>query len=221
MTTTGGAGVRRIDVRDDSLGGVLDRRLDGRFEIDPWGFDRDLAGLAGIVARARWDTALDGADLVPRGGALVVHDQGLDPATPLVLASAFARHVGRPVRPVGLPDWSPVGPWLARLGVVPRTAADARALLRAGALVAVPLGRSWRGGSSPVADLDLVTAAHAVGAPLLPVAVGGRAFGRRRPVVVGAPVLTRRRRRIGAADALAVEIADRVLALAQLAAVED
>ncbi|MFN8038777.1 MAG: hypothetical protein U0Q07_06150 [Acidimicrobiales bacterium] len=221
MTTTGDARARRIDVRDESLGGVLDRRLDGRFEVDPWGYDRDLAGVVGLVARARWDTALDGADLVPRGGALVVHDQGLDPATPAILAAAFARHLGRTVRPVGQPDWSPLGPWLARLGMVPRTAADTRALLRAGALVAVPLGRSWRGEPSSFADLDLVAAAHAVGAPLLPVAVGGRLLGRRRPVVVGAPVPTRRRRRIGAADALAAEIADRVVALADLADLED
>ena len=221
MSATGGAPARRVDVPDESLGGVLDRRLDGRFEVDPWGFDRDLAGLVGLAARARWDTSLDGADLVPRGGALVVHDQGLEPATPAILAAAFARHVGRPLRPVGRPDWSPVGPWLARLGAVPRTGADVRALLRAGALVAVPLRRSWRGEPSPSADVELVAAAHAVGAPLLPVAVGGRVLGRRRPVVVGAPVPTRRRRRIGAADALAAEIAERVAALAELAAVED
>ncbi len=221
MTAAGGPSVRRIDARDESLGGVLDRRLDGRFEVDPWGFDPDLAGVVGLAARARWDTALDGADLVPRGGALVVHDQGLDPATPAVLAAAFARHLGRPLRPVGRPDWSPIGPWLARLGAVPRTAGDVRALLRAGALVALPLGRSWRGEPAMSADGELVAAAHAVGAPLLPVAVGGRVLGRRRPVVVGAPVPTRRRRRIGAADLLAAEIAERVHALGHLADLED
>ncbi len=219
--TSGGNGVaRRIDARDDSLGAVVDRRLSGRFVVDPWGLDDDLRRLAAGMARWRWATSLDGADLLPRGSALLVHDQGVDPATPLVLATAVGRHAGRTVRPVGLPDRSPLGPLLARVGVVPRTEGDVRSLLRAGELVSVALGRPPRGGR-PSADLGLVAAAHAVGAPLVPVSVGGRPFGRRRPVVVGAPVPTARRRLVGAVETLAEEVADRVGALAQLAAVED
>jgi hypothetical protein len=185
-------------------------------EVDPWGYDADVVELVAPLWRLRWDTSLDGADLVPRRGALVVHGQGVDPATPLVLASASARHLGRPLRPIGVPDVSPLGPALARLGAVPRTAADVRALLRAGALVSVPLGRDWRGRPAGAADVEVVAAAHDVGAPLVPVVVGGRPFGRRRPVVVGAPLGTSRRRRAGAADHLAAEIAERVVALGAL-----
>lgn len=212
---------RRIDARESGLSAVVARRLAGDVEVDPWGLDADVADMAAALWRLRWSTSLDGADLVPRRGALLVHGQGLDPAIPLVLASAVARHLGRPLRPVGVPDVSPLGPALARVGAVPSTAPDVRALLRAGALVSVPLGRDWRGRPAAMADVEVVAAAHAVGAPLVPVVVGGRPFGRRRPVVVGAPLASRRRRRADAAEVLAGEIAERVVALSALLAAGD
>lgn len=117
-------------------GRVIGRRLQGTFEVDPWGLDTDLLHLVSPLAGLRWSITVDGADLVSRGPALLVAPLRLRaPTEPVVLAAAVLRTVGRPLRVLGIPDVAPVGPFLRRFGGVVDHPAEAAALLRAGHLV--------------------------------------------------------------------------------------
>lgn len=142
---------------------IAERRLQGTFDLDPWGLDVDLLELLLPVADLRWSISVDGEDAIRDGPALLVAPRRLAaPTEAVVLAVAVLRSTGRPLRVLGIPDLSPIGPVLRRLGGAVDHPVEARALLRAGHLVlarhdldvAVPivdvrtvgweLGRRWR-----------------------------------------------------------------------------
>ena len=115
---------------------VVRRRLDGTFDLDPWGLDVDLLELLSPVAGVRWSISVDGEDAIADGPALLVARRRLvAPTEAVVLAAAVLQSTGRPLRVLGIPDVAPIGPFLRRLGGAVDHPLEARALLRAGHLV--------------------------------------------------------------------------------------
>jgi hypothetical protein len=118
------------------LATIATRRIQGTFDVDPWGLDVDLVRLVSPLAGLRWSIAVEGEDAIAEGPALLVAPLRLRaPTEPVVLAAAVFRSVGRPLRVLGVPDVAPVGPLLRRFGGVVDHPAEAAALLRAGHLV--------------------------------------------------------------------------------------
>jgi 1-acyl-sn-glycerol-3-phosphate acyltransferase len=192
------------DLERNDLPSIIGRRLSGRFTIDEWGLDRDLLTAITPFVRARWGLRIEGAEVLPEvGPALLVHTRRIGISEPGVLAAAVHRSTGRPLRATGyfasLPG--PFGPLARRLGAVPVGSADLRSLLRAGEVVALPLGREVRQpfhvGPVPATPL---AAALVAGAPIIPVAVLGVELGRWWTVRFGRPISTRRRGVVDPAD---------------------
>lgn len=170
--------------------GVVRRRLNGTYEVDPWGLDPDLVELASPLWSLRYGIAVDGADHLPADGpALLVANRRLGVSEPFVLARGVRLATSRHVRCVGVPDVAPVGPVLRRLGGVLARPDEVAGLLRAGHVVGVLLDRDVRqrahAGAVPS---SLVAPAFELDVPVLPVAVVGRELGRSWRVRVGAPV---------------------------------
>lgn len=120
-----------------ALSDIAGRRIQGTYEVDPWGLDIELLEVVSPLARLRWSIDVDGADVVPAGPALLRAPRRLlAPASEaFVVALAVRRATGRPLRVLGVPDVAPIGPMLRRLGGAVDHPAEARALLRAGHLV--------------------------------------------------------------------------------------
>jgi hypothetical protein len=174
---------------------IARRQAVGANEIDPWGMDQDVVGVARALARLRWSITVGGADHVPSvGGALLVANRRPLGATPLLVAAAIGRATGRDVRFAGIVDIAPIGPAMRRLGGVVARPDEIGGLLRAGHLPAVwcqpRLTTSHRVGPAPVPYL---AAALEAGAPVLPVAVIAPPLARRVRVEVGPGVRTSRR----------------------------
>jgi hypothetical protein len=133
------------------LAELAGRRIQGTFEIDPWGLDVDLVELAAPLARLRWSITVDGADTIADGPALLVAGRRLlAPTEPVVIAAAVLQATGRPLRVLGIPDLAPIGPLLRRFGGVVDHPAEAAALLRAGHLV---LARRAMDLGAPIVDV--------------------------------------------------------------------
>jgi 1-acyl-sn-glycerol-3-phosphate acyltransferase len=170
--------------------GVLRRRVNGTYEVDPWGLDPDLVELASPLWSLRYGIDVDGADRMPGDGpALLVANRRLGLSEPFVLSRGVRLATSRHVRCVGVPDVAPVGPVLRRLGGVLARPDEVAGLLREGHVVGVLLDRDIRqrahAGAVPSA---LFAPAFELGVPVLPVAIVGRELGRSWRVRVGSPV---------------------------------
>ncbi len=195
----------------ESLPAFVRRRFGGRYPIDPFGGDPQLMDLASPISGVLAPVDVTGGDHLPkRGGALLVANRGLG-LEPFALGNAVRQVVQRKVRILGT---SPIPVWdgLSRkLGAVGTRPGDISAALRAGHLVAAPLGITWfRPG---VGDPPRAVVASALGFPVVPVAVvAGGPFGLpvgRWRVRVGAPLAAVGGSKPG--DALAAaELAERV-----------
>ena len=165
------------------------RRIRGEYPIDPWGLDVEATALFAMVARLRWRVEVVGAERIPEvSPVLLVCNRRLGWAEPLVLTMALTRAVGRPVRPVGCPDVEPIGTVLRRFGALPSRADEIAGALRAGEMVALPVGRSigrYQAGGVP---MDLLEPAVEAGVTVIPVALTGHELGRRWSVRVGRPL---------------------------------
>jgi 1-acyl-sn-glycerol-3-phosphate acyltransferase len=175
----------RMDQPVRQVAGALERRWHGTFDVDEWGFDREVYGLAATLAGYAWDVQVGGMEHLPNaGGALLVgNTRGW--ITPLVVAHAVHRATGRAVRFTGLPDVAPVGPALRKLGGVLARPDEVEGLLRAGHVVGVWCAgerQANRVGPAPVA---LIGSALVTGAPVVPVATLGGLLGRRWRVELG------------------------------------
>ncbi len=149
---------------------ALRRRLEGRYPIDPFGFDPMLADLTTPFARALVRVRTDGADRIPEAGpAVLVSNRGLGVGEPSALGVAVGKAVGRRLRVVGAPGVPFVNGLVRRLGAVHASPEDLAACLRSGHLVAVPLGPTWlrMGAGSPPLEL----CAAMMGFTVIPVAV--------------------------------------------------
>lgn len=169
---------------------VISDRLRGRYELDPWGADPQLVDLLDPLVGLAWRVQASGVEHLPAvGPAVLVTNRRIGLAEPFIVGRAVRKSTGRRVRFLGIPDRALAGPVLRRLGGAVHHPAELAALLRAGHVVALPLGQTWRkplraGSLAP----DALVPALEIGAPIVPVAViGGELTGRWR-VAVGEPV---------------------------------
>ena len=168
---------------------VVRRRIDGSYEIDDWGLDRDLVEAISPLVGLRWTVDAQWSSRIPESGpALLVYNRQWGFAEAFVLARGIRLATGRFVRNVGVPDVDPIGPLLRRLGGVLDRPDEVAGLLRAGEVVALPLGRDRRAERAGVVDPRTVATAIGAGVPVLPVALLGRELGRTWRLLVGEPV---------------------------------
>ena len=193
------------DFERDDLPALVYRRLTGRHRVDEWGLDRDLLAAVAPLARLRWAVRAEGDHHLPEiGPALLVHTRRLGISEPAALGMAVRQATGRPLRVAGVPSRGPLAWTGRRLGGVPSNVDDLRSLLRAGEVVALPLGREpLHAFHVPPVPVPPVEVALRLGVPILPVAVMGVEPARRWVVRIGAPIVTRRRTATGDADELA------------------
>jgi hypothetical protein len=149
---------------DRSLGAVLGRRVDGSFEVDPWGFDADLMSVVSRMVPTL-GVRVSGGGRVPDGPALCLwrgRRTGL-----VQLLGGLGAGTGRAVRFTGVPDVEPLVGVLRRFGGVGGDPADVRGLLRAGNLVAVRLDNAHEFGEAQLAGVGWVgeDTATAAGSP--------------------------------------------------------
>jgi 1-acyl-sn-glycerol-3-phosphate acyltransferase len=175
MTTTLALADRdRLDV--DRITGTLPiittlrRHFDGRYPIDPFGFDPQIVDLVTPLFTAGIRVEVEGGEHLPtKGPAAVVANRGFGIFEPAVLGIAVRRVVSRRLRIVGAPSVPFVGGIARRLGAISASAPDMRACLRAGNLVAVPLAPTWLRRGAGIPPRPLLQAMTS--APIVPVAV--------------------------------------------------
>ncbi len=177
----------------DSLKDVasfMRRRLTGDYEVDDFGFDRDLTESVLLpmirpLHRVYWRVSSSGSEHLPAGGGLVVSNHaGTLPADALMLGLDVFDEVGRHPRPLGadlvfkLPG---VGQLARKSGVTLASGGDAQRLLDRGSLVAVwPEG--FKGIGKPYRDRyrlarfgrgGFVATALRAQVPIIPTAIVG------------------------------------------------
>ena len=164
----------RLDV--DHIGNVapvttmLRRRFDGRYPIDPFGFDPQIVDLVTPLFATAIRVEIEGGENVPQTGpAVIVANRGFGILEPAVLGIAVRRVAARRLRIVGAPAVPALGGLVRRLGAISASAPDMRACLRAGNLVAVPLAPTWLRRGAGIPPRPLLQAM--TNAPIVPVAV--------------------------------------------------
>src|SRR5262245_15449215 len=149
---------------------ALRRRLEGTYDVDEWGLDRDYVAAASPLFALRWNVETIGADVLPaRGPVLLVANSRLGLSEPFVLTRGIRLATGRFVRVAGVPDIAPVGPALRRLGGVLARPDEVGGLLRAGQMVGLTLGPSIRRDRAGSVRADLVAPALDARADVVPV----------------------------------------------------
>lgn len=189
------AAAPQSSVEDPSLLDGLRRRLRGEFDVDPWGFDEELARLAVTASAVRWSVDVIGGARIPaEGPALLMVHRRIGMSEPSVVAKGVHDVTGRVVRVAGLPDVPLASSLLRRLGAVLDEPDEIGGLLRAGELVMVPLG--WQPLHADIAGQLQSTAVQPAidaGVPVLPVATFGSEVGRRWRIMIGEEILPPKR----------------------------
>jgi len=163
-------------------------RIDGSYEIDPWGFDTAAHSTLMSLAAARWSLDVEGLGHVPDSGPVIlIVQQRLGLSEQLVVSLALST-VGRHVRRVGIPSSELLEPSLRLAGGVMDDPAEVRGLLRDDHAVSIPMGRAILGDRSGSLDPLVLEPAVDMGVPVLPVSVSGSEWRRRRRVVIGPPI---------------------------------
>jgi hypothetical protein len=157
------------------------RRLSGRFPVDPFGLDPQLANLVAPVVTAAVPVRVEGGEHVPSSGpAVIVANRGFGIAEPAALGLAVQRATGRRLRVVGAPSVPFLGTLSRRLGALASSEEDVAVALRAGHLVGVPLSPTWLrtgAGMPPLALMPALTHAPIVPAAVKPGGPLGTALG--------------------------------------------
>jgi 1-acyl-sn-glycerol-3-phosphate acyltransferase len=149
---------------------VLRRRFDGRYPIDPFGFDPQIVDLVAPLFAAAIRVEVEGGENVPKNGpAVLVANRGFGILEPAVLGIAVRRAAARRLRIVGASAVPAIGGLVRRLGAISASAPDMRACLGAGNLVAVPLAPTWLRRGAGIPPRPLLQAM--TNAPIVPVAV--------------------------------------------------
>jgi 1-acyl-sn-glycerol-3-phosphate acyltransferase len=156
---------------------ALKRRLAGRFEIDPFGLDPQLADLVTPAFSLALPVRVSGGEHVPEHGpATIVANRGFGVVEPAALCLAVQRATGRRLRVIGAPALPLFGALTRRLGAIAASEPDITVALRAGHLVGVPLAHTFLrtgAGASPHALMPALTHARIIPAAVKP----GRPFG--------------------------------------------
>ena len=165
---------------------ILGDRLRGRYQLDPWGADPQLVDLLDPIVGVAWRVQATGTEHLPSSGPVVlVTNRRVGLAEPFIVGRAVRKATGRRVRFLGIPDVAPAGAVLRRLGGAVEHTAELAGLLRAGHIVALPLGQTWRKPlrAGPI-GADALVPALELAAPIVPVAViGGEITGRWRVAI--------------------------------------
>jgi 1-acyl-sn-glycerol-3-phosphate acyltransferase len=159
------------------VGEAIRRRLDGRYPIDPFGYDPHLVDFVTPAFSSLLRVEVTGGENLPKTGpAVLIANRGFGIAEPAVLGLAVRRTVQRRLRITGAPQLPALGGVARRLGAISASAADLRACLSDGHLVAVPLAPTWLRSGAGVPPRALMLAMTHV--PIIPVAVTpGGPFG--------------------------------------------
>jgi hypothetical protein len=149
---------------------LLERRFSGRYSIDPFGLDPQLADLVRPLFTFGMRVQLEGEENVPESGpAVVVANRAFGIIEPAALFIGVMRATGRRLRVVGAPTTPILGGITRRFGAISATAADVTSALHAGHLVAVPLMPTWLRSGAGVPPHALMQAmTHS---PIIPAAV--------------------------------------------------
>jgi hypothetical protein len=194
------ADVVALPARQDGLraglGGVraaLERPLD---EVDDWGRDPACVARLRLLARARWDVAVSGAEHLPgQSGALIVVNARRFSMAPIYSALALGDAIGRPVRFVGRPDIAPFGPLLQRVGGLLTRTDEVTGALRHGQVVVLGAAHTAHPRRVGLVDHRLVGAAVAAKVRVFPAATASAPLRRGARVHVGTGLAPNRRRR--------------------------
>lgn len=170
---------------------LIQRRVDGTFLVDEWGFDHDLTRVVSIFGSLRWSIDAHGFRKVPEAGSvLMVIGPRVKVSEPFIVALATKEQTGRHVRIAGADRVGASRGMARRLGAIPHDQREVRSVLRTGAVVGVLCGRHRFGtpGPGPV-DPAVISAALELEVPVLPVAIRGHEVTGRWTVVVGDPIV--------------------------------
>jgi hypothetical protein len=156
--------------RPEPLMTALRRRVSGRYPIDPFGLDPQLADLCVPIFERAVRVRLTGGEHVPATGpAVIVSNRGFGAGELAALGVAVERASGRRLRAVGAPDVPFLGAAMRRLGAISSSETDVASALRAGHLVGIPLAPTWlRTGAG---DVPHAVARALTLAPIVPAAV--------------------------------------------------
>ena len=90
---------------DEEVSSAVVQRIDGTFEVDPWGFDPHLNNAARWLAARRWNISVAHGKRIPdTGPALLIVNRRLGLSEMFVLAAGLAAETGRNVRAADLFD---------------------------------------------------------------------------------------------------------------------
>jgi hypothetical protein len=182
------------------------------WDIDDWGRDETLAGLAARIAVLRWEPTIGGTEAFPkRGAALIVVNSRRFALTPWFVSLALSQRTGRPVRFVGRPDTAPLGAVARRLGGLLSRPDEVRGALRHGQLLVVGATGGLRDRHVGQIDHRLLGPAVEEGVPVIPAAVTTSFSTRNARIEIGRAVRPSRTRRGPLAELeLTTQVADRI-----------
>jgi len=165
-------------------------------EVDDWGRDNAFVNRVWSLSQLRWNTSVGGAERVPkRAGALIVVNARRFALAPLFASLAIGATTDRPVRFVGRPDVSPVGPMMQRLGALLPVEAEIVGALHAGEVVVIGAAHEFTNRQTGLIDHRQVGAAVAAKVKVLPAATVSVPMRRNARVEIGPAVRIRTRRR--------------------------
>lgn len=200
--------------RSRAVGAVTSRSLGWLtgWDIDDWGRDDTLAGVAARLGHLRWDATIGGAEALPkRGPALIVVNSRRFALAPWFVALALSQRTGRPVRFVGRPDTAPFGALARRLGGLLARPDEVRGALRHGQVLVVGATGNLRDRHVGSIDHRLIGPAVEEGVSVIPGAVTMSFSTRNARIEIGRPIKPSRRRRGPLAEfELTAQVADRI-----------
>jgi hypothetical protein len=180
----------------------------GRGTVDDWGRDPHLIALLSPFTRLRWNVSVGGVEHLPsRTGALLVTNARRFSLSSVYTALALSEASGRPVRFVGRPDISPVGPLMRRIGGLLARPDEVECALREHQLVVLSTAATRSPRHAGAIDPHYIRAAMVTGTTIHPVASMSSPIARGARVEVGPVQRTRRKRRGPLAE---IELAEAV-----------
>ncbi len=187
MSTSAAEVVTSKDIDTDRIGkpvspaSFVRRRFAGRYAIDPFGLDSQLANLLAPAWTAAVPVRVSGGEHVPTyGPATIVANRGIGVVEPAALCLAVQRVTGRRLRVVGAPAIPILGTVTRRLGSIAASEPDIRVALRAGHLVGVTLAPTFLrtgAGAAPHTLMPALTHARIIPAAVTPGGPFGTALG--------------------------------------------